>query len=86
MCEIMGKRIIQVDEDVWEMLMVLRARKRYRSMNDVLRELLGLNALKALETQIKQEAKQEVKQEKKESKQEKREERRPLFGISRPLF
>jgi len=82
----MRKRIVYVDEEVWEMLMVLRARKRYKSMNDVLRELLGLDSIKAIETEVKQEVKQEAKQEKKESKQEKREERRPLFGISRSLF
>jgi len=75
-------KCLHVDEEVWEFLMSLKIKKRYRNINDVLRELLGLNTMKAIETEIKQ----EVKQEKKESKQEKREERRPLFGISRPLF
>jgi len=41
-------KTIWVDEDVWEVLMTIKIRKRYRSVNDVLRELLGLNALKAL--------------------------------------
>jgi len=35
-------KCLHVDEEVWELLMVLRARKRYRSVNEVLREILGL--------------------------------------------
>jgi len=77
-------KTIRVDEEVWELLMSIKIRKKYRNVNDVLRELLGLNALKRVEMQINQEVKQE---QKKESRQEKREERRPfpLFGLSRRL-
>jgi len=79
-------KCLHVDEEVWEFVMSLKIRKKYRTVNDVLRELLGLNTAKAIEMQVKQEVKQEAKQEKKESKQEKKEEKRPLFGLSRPLF
>jgi len=65
-------KTIRVDEEVWELLMSIKIRKKYRNVNDVLREILGLNVLKTVEI-------------KKESRQEKREERRLLFGLSRRL-
>jgi len=41
-------KAIRVDEEVWELLMSIKIRKKYRNVNEVLRELLGLNVLKAL--------------------------------------
>jgi hypothetical protein len=35
-------KTVRVDEEVWERLMELRAKKRARSVNEVLRQLLGL--------------------------------------------
>jgi len=35
-------KTVRVDEEVWEKLMELRTRKRARSVNEVLRQLLGL--------------------------------------------
>jgi hypothetical protein len=40
----MRKKTIQVDSDVWEKLMKLKIERRARSVNEVLRQLLGETA------------------------------------------